>query len=31
MEGQKDLRSMKKGVNWIEKQEEKVFEMLKNC
>ncbi len=31
MRGQKDLRSMKKGVNRIENQVENVYKMLKNC
>ncbi len=31
MRGQKDLRSMKKGVNWIDNQGENSYKMLKNC
>ncbi len=31
MGGQKDLRSMKKGVNWIENQGENWYKVLKNC
>ncbi len=30
MKGQKDIRSMKKGINWIESQEENLYKMLKN-
>ncbi len=30
MRGQKDLRSMKKGVNWIENHAENGYNMLKN-
>ncbi len=31
MRGQKGLRSMKKGVNWIENQGENGYKMLQNC
>ncbi len=31
MPGQKDLRSMKKGGNLIENQDENWYKMLKNC
>ncbi len=31
MRGQKDLRSIKKGVNWIENHGENWYKMLKNC
>ncbi len=31
MRGQKDLKAMKKGVNWIENQGEKLYIMLKIC
>ncbi len=31
MSNQKDLRSMKSGVNWIENPGEKLYKMLKNC
>ncbi len=31
MKGQKDLKSMKKGVNWIENQEENWNNMLEIC
>ncbi len=31
MRGQKDLRSMKKGVNWIEHQGENWCKILQNC
>ncbi len=30
MRGQKDLRSMKKKVNWIENQDENLYKILKN-
>ncbi len=30
MNGLKDLRSMKKGVNWVENQGENLYKMLKN-
>ncbi len=30
MRGQKDLRSMKKGVIWIENQRENLYKMFKN-
>ncbi len=29
MRGQKDLKSMKKGINWIENQDENLYKMLK--
>ncbi len=29
MRGQKDLKSMEKGVNWIENQGENLYKMLK--
>ncbi len=31
MKGQKDLKWMKKGVNWIENQGENWYKMLKIC
>ncbi len=31
MRGQKDLKSMKKGLNWIENQDENEYKMLKIC
>ncbi len=31
MRGQKDLKSMKRGVNWIENQEENWYKLLKIC
>ncbi len=31
MKGQKDQKSMKKGVNWIENQGENLYKMLKFC
>ncbi len=31
MRSQKDLRSMKMGVNWIENQGENLYKMLKKC
>ncbi len=31
MSGQKDLKSMKKGVNWIENEGENLYKMLKIC
>ncbi len=31
MMGQKDLRPMKKEVNWIEQQGEHLYKMYKNC
>ncbi len=30
MRGQKDLKSMKKGLNWIENQDENLCKMLKS-
>ncbi len=31
MSGQKDLKSMEKGVNWIENHGENLYKMLKIC
>ncbi len=31
MSGQKDLRSIKRGVIWIENEGENLYKMLKNC
>ncbi len=31
MRAQKDLKSMKKGVNWITNQAENLYKMLKKC
>ncbi len=31
MRGKKDLKSMKKGVNWIENKDENWYKMLKIC
>ncbi len=31
MRGQKDLKSMKMGVNWIENQGKHLYKMLKIC
>ncbi len=31
MMGQNDIKSMKKGVNWIENQAENLYEMLQIC
>ncbi len=31
MSGTKDLKSMKKGVSWIENHGEDLYKMLKNC
>ncbi len=31
MRSQKDLKSMKMGVNWIDNQVEHLYKMLKNC
>ncbi len=31
LRGQKDLRAIKKSVNWIENQGENLYKMLKNC
>ncbi len=31
MMGHKDLKSMKKGVNWIANQGENGYKMIKNC
>ncbi len=31
MRGQNDVKSMKKGVNWIENQDENWYKMLKIC
>ncbi len=30
MQGQKDIKSMKKGVNWIENQDENWYKSLKS-